>query len=95
MDKVFELGRLYHEALEFPDRDWLEERYRRIGERWGVKYAEEYDAWESAPGLVTSLLPAARESLRYHPERTAEREATADDAGGDDAGGDDRRRSTT
>lgn len=75
MEKVFELGRLYHEALEFPDRGWLEERYRRIGQRWGVEYAEEYDAWESEPGLVSSLLPAGRPSQAYHPERTAEREA--------------------
>jgi LmbE family N-acetylglucosaminyl deacetylase len=75
MDAVFELGRLYHEALEFPDRGWLEERYRRVGERWGVEYAEEYDAWESEGGLVTSLLPARRDHLAVHPERTAEREA--------------------
>lgn len=75
MDRVFELGRFYHEALEFPDRGWLEERYRRIGARWGVEYAEEFDAWESAPGLVTSLLPVEGGVLPVHPERTAERES--------------------
>ena len=72
MDKLFELGRLYYELLEFPDPDWLEERLLRNGRQWGVKYAEEFDAWESEPGLVPALLPTGL-ALPEHPERTAER----------------------
>jgi LmbE family N-acetylglucosaminyl deacetylase len=73
MDAVFELGRLYHDALEFPDRDWLEARYRRIGHKWGLEYAEEYDAWETDPGIVGALLPASRHSVMdAHPERSRE-----------------------
>ena len=35
--------------------------------------AEEFDAWESDPGLVKSLLPATLERYSEHPEREAER----------------------
>lgn len=73
LDKIFELGQLYYEALEFPHRDWLDERLKLIGRRWGLKYAEEFDAWESDPGIVTSLLPATLTHLSEHPEREAER----------------------
>lgn len=74
MDEVHELGRLYHEALEFPDPDWLEGLYRAAGRRWGLEYAEEFDAWESEPGLVDALLPAEGAQRPAHPERDAERE---------------------
>lgn len=58
LDGILELGRYYREAIGFGDPDWLLQRLRRAGERWGVGYAEEFDAWESRPGLVPSLLPA-------------------------------------
>jgi len=73
MDKVLELGQLYFEALEFPHPEWLEERLRGIGDRWGLKYAEEFDTWETDPGLVQALLPGELDALSIHPERKAER----------------------
>jgi len=73
MDKLFELGRLYFDLLEFPHPDWLEERLRIIGRRWNLKHAEEFDAWETNPGLVTALLPGELDALPEHPERAAER----------------------
>ncbi|MDH3298497.1 MAG: PIG-L family deacetylase [Gemmatimonadota bacterium] len=72
LDKVFELGRLYFEALEFPHPGWLEERLRIVGRRWGLAYAEEFDAWETNPGLVSALLPGDLDALSPHPERRAE-----------------------
>lgn len=80
IDTVHELGRLYYEALDFPDRDWLDQRLRAAGRRWGVDYAEEFDAWESEPGVVGALLPARREGHPYHPERADDRSPRAPDA---------------
>ncbi len=79
LDKLFELGRLYFDALEFPHPDWLEERLRIIGKKWGVTYAEEFDAWETNPGLVSALLPGNLDALPAHPERQAERAIRAMD----------------
>ncbi|MFQ5890482.1 MAG: PIG-L deacetylase family protein [Gemmatimonadota bacterium] len=77
-EKIRELGRFYMGELEFGDPDWLDERLRRIGERWGLEYAEEFDAWETEPGLVPSLLPATPVGLREHPERRASENRPAD-----------------
>ncbi len=81
LEEIFAVGEIYHEALEFPDRTWLEMRLRGIGERRGLRWAEEFDAWETRGGLVSSLLPAEHEGLAAHPERSAERARTARDAG--------------
>ena len=35
--------------------------------------SEEFDAWETNPGLVTALLPGELDALPEHPERAAER----------------------
>ncbi|MEJ2483802.1 MAG: PIG-L family deacetylase [Gemmatimonadota bacterium] len=69
LDLIFAVGDIYHEELQFPDRNWLEERLRRIGARWGLRWAEEFDAWETGQGLVKSLLPAEPAGLGPHPER--------------------------
>ena len=82
LDEIFAVGEIYHEALEFPDRTWLEMRLRAIGERRGLRWAEEFDAWETRGGLVTSVLPAEAEGLAAHPERTAERARDERDAEG-------------
>lgn len=81
LDEIFAVGDIYHEALEFPDRTWLEMRLRASGERRGLRWAEEFDAWETRGGLVTSLLPAEAEGLAAHPERSAERARAEHDAG--------------
>lgn len=69
-DKIRELALHYQEALEFPDPEWLEDRLRAIGRQWNLDLAEEYDAWETRGGIVTSLLPVATTGLPDHPERT-------------------------
>jgi LmbE family N-acetylglucosaminyl deacetylase len=57
-ERMFELGRFYQEAIGFGDPAWLERRMRHVGERWGLRFAEDFDAWETRPGVVSSLLPA-------------------------------------
>ncbi len=71
LDTIFEVGRIYHEELQFPERGWLERRLQSIGRRWGLRWAEEFDAWETEGGLVESLLPAKSIGLDPHPERKA------------------------
>jgi N-acetylglucosamine malate deacetylase 1 len=55
---IRELGRYYHESIGFGHPDWLERRLARAGSAWGLRFAEEFDAWETVPGARTSLLPA-------------------------------------
>jgi LmbE family N-acetylglucosaminyl deacetylase len=71
-ETILELARHYQQDLEFPDPDWLDAWHRQRGEAWGLRYAEEFDAWETKGGLVTSLLPADAEGFPDHPERTNE-----------------------
>lgn len=71
-DKIRELAAHYQKELEFPDPDWLEGRLRGIGRKWNLKLAEEFDAWETPGGLVTSLLPVRIDGAPDHPERTRE-----------------------
>jgi hypothetical protein len=75
LDLIFGVADIYHEELQFPDRNWLENRLRRIGERWGLRWAEEFDAWETGTGLVTALLPADPAGLGPHPERSEQQSA--------------------
>ena len=70
LDQIFAVADIYHEELQFPDRRWLESRLLTIGARWGLLWAEEFDAWETDGGLVESLLPARQAGLEPHPERT-------------------------
>jgi N-acetylglucosamine malate deacetylase 1 len=56
LEKVLAVGRFYKERLGWPDEAWLKQRLQMAGWRWGVGAAEELDAWESLPGLRTSLL---------------------------------------
>lgn len=75
-DKIGELARHYHQGVGFGDPEWLEARLRETGERWGCRYAEELDAWESMPGLHSSLLPAPPLEGVAHPDRPENRERT-------------------
>ena len=78
LDLIFGVADIYHSELQFPDRAWLEQRLRGIGERWGCRWAEEFDAWETEGGLVESLLPAGPAGLGPHPERAARASPTSD-----------------
>ncbi|MGH7471520.1 MAG: PIG-L deacetylase family protein [Longimicrobiales bacterium] len=54
-DAILEIARYYHSQVGWPDEAWLVQRLRVAGHRWGVAAAEEFDAWESVPGLRRSL----------------------------------------
>lgn len=69
VDTIFALARLYRDALGFGDREWLEGRLRATGARWGCRFAEEFDAWESGDGLVPRLLPQKPGLFHHHPDR--------------------------
>lgn len=58
LERIYELGSFYHERIGFGDPAWIERRLRAIGEKWDVGYAEEWEAWETEPGLYDALLPA-------------------------------------
>ncbi len=68
-DTIFELAAFYRERIGFGDPEWLEGRLRDAGRRWSVRYAEEFDAWESGSGLVEHLLPPLEGGGRFHPDR--------------------------
>lgn len=68
-EQIGAVAELYHRAVGFGDPTWLEARLRAIGEKWGFGYGEEFDAWESAPGPMTTLLPAPPLAMMLHPER--------------------------
>jgi LmbE family N-acetylglucosaminyl deacetylase len=55
---LFELARFYRECVGWPQQEWLEERIGRAGAHWGCPAAEQFDAWESAPGLRADLFGA-------------------------------------
>jgi N-acetylglucosamine malate deacetylase 1 len=58
LDTIFELGRFYLRSIGFGDEAWLRQRLAATGERWGLRYAEEWDTWETEPGTVRTLLGA-------------------------------------
>jgi N-acetylglucosamine malate deacetylase 1 len=55
-ERVLQVGRFYFDRVKWPEPVWLAQRLADAGQRWGVRAAEELDAWESVPGLRTSLL---------------------------------------
>jgi N-acetylglucosamine malate deacetylase 1 len=71
LDTIYEVASLYLQGVGFGDRDWLERRLRATGQRHGLPYAEEFDAWESRPGVCPTLLPAPEIEGLVHPERKA------------------------
>ncbi len=56
LEKVRAVGALYRQHIGFPRVEWLEDRLAGAGARWNVAAAEEFDAWESPPGLYPSLI---------------------------------------
>lgn len=71
VDTIHELARFYRENIGFGDREWVERRLRHAAEPYGLRYAEVFDAWETQPGIVRQLLPAAPSDVGepMHPDR--------------------------
>jgi LmbE family N-acetylglucosaminyl deacetylase len=55
-DLIHEVARFYRERVGWPPDEWLRGLLRRQGEPFGLEAAEEFDAYESVPGLRTTLL---------------------------------------
>lgn len=68
MDRILELARLYSEGIGFGDPAWVKSRLRALGERHGLAYAEEFEAWETEPGTADALLPAEPVPSPEHPD---------------------------
>jgi LmbE family N-acetylglucosaminyl deacetylase len=69
VDAIHRVGEIYHKGLQFGDSAWIDRRLRRGGSPFGLEYAEVFDAWESAPGTVSTLLPAGVGDFVRHPDR--------------------------
>ena len=68
--RIQELADFYLHGIGFGDPAWIEHRLRVTGERWGCRYAEELDAYETIAGsLVSSILPAEPIPGLVHPEK--------------------------
>ena len=73
-EKIGEIADFYLHGVGFGEPSWMENRLREAGARWGCRYAEEVDAWESESGTrVTTLLPAALAEHTFHPPRPSDR----------------------
>jgi LmbE family N-acetylglucosaminyl deacetylase len=72
-ERIHELAGFYLEGVGFGDRDWLDRRMSACGEPWGLRYAEQFDAWETKSGLVDALLPARALPNTTHPDRKGAR----------------------
>jgi hypothetical protein len=68
-ERIAAVADLYLRGVGFGDDAWFENRLRDAGERWGFRYAEEFDAWETIPGPRTALLPAPPLPGVAHPDR--------------------------
>ena len=55
LDQVYALGEFYRERVGWPPKEWHRDRLANAGRTYGVDAAEIFDAWESAPGLYSSL----------------------------------------
>ena len=71
LETVLQLGRYYQERVGFGDPAWLQARLAEAGQRWGLRYAEVFDAWETKPGVVASLLPAEPAGPARPPDRAS------------------------
>lgn len=69
VEAIFELADYHHRLVGFGDRSWLEKRLKAAGRAGGVGWGEAFDAWESEPGTVRSLLPTRPLGLLAHPTR--------------------------
>jgi N-acetylglucosamine malate deacetylase 1 len=69
LETIHELASFYAAGIGFGDAAWLDARLRHAAEPWGLRYAEVFDAWETAPGAVPHLLPAEPYGPPAHPDR--------------------------
>jgi LmbE family N-acetylglucosaminyl deacetylase len=70
LPKILELAQFYYERIKFGEPGWIAARLATAGAPYGLRHAEVYDAWESAGGIVPSLLPAIpAPDDPTHPER--------------------------
>jgi N-acetylglucosamine malate deacetylase 1 len=70
VDDIRRLAAFYHARIRFGDPDWIDHRLRAAAAPYGLRYAEVFDAWETRPGVVDALLPAAEaEGVLRHPDR--------------------------
>lgn len=67
LERVRALGAFYRERIGFGDAEWIERRLRDAGAPFGLAAAEVFDAWESRPGSVETLLPADPGDYGQHP----------------------------
>jgi N-acetylglucosamine malate deacetylase 1 len=58
LDRIHALARFYYERIGFGNAEWIDHRLRAAAEPHGLRYAEAFDAWETAGGVVESLLPS-------------------------------------
>jgi N-acetylglucosamine malate deacetylase 1 len=67
-ERIAGVADFYMHGVGFGDPAWMEHRLSDSGARWGCRYAEELDAWETQAGrLVAALLPAPLAEHTYHP----------------------------
>lgn len=68
--RIEEVADFYLQGVGFGDHEWFEHRLRSTGDRWGCRYAEEFDAWESRGNeTLDALLPARLLDNVVHPTR--------------------------
>jgi LmbE family N-acetylglucosaminyl deacetylase len=77
LEKIRELADFYYRGIGFGDPAWFRARLAANGAPWGLGFAEVFDAWESEPGVVEALLPAALPEGLLHPDRRAESSSAA------------------
>ncbi len=75
-EAILELARFYREGIGYGDPAWIEQRLTRAAEPWGLRYAEVFDTWETAPGRVATLLPAKPPIVPLHPDARSGTRAT-------------------
>ncbi len=69
-ETIGELADFYMHGVGFGDPAWMEHRLGEAGQRWGCRYAEEVDAWETEGNrLYPALLPAPVGAQTFHPGR--------------------------
>lgn len=78
-EKIHELADHYFRGVGFGDPEWLDQRLRETGKRWGLELAEEFDSWESPSRATGTLLPAPPLEGVVHPERKGPGERGAAD----------------
>jgi N-acetylglucosamine malate deacetylase 1 len=70
VDGIRRIAAFYYERIRFGEPGWVDQRLRLAGAPFGLEYAEVFDAWETRPGVVQSLLPAEESAdAPRHPER--------------------------